>query len=288
MRKKHRLLLGGLIIFFVIFASKVSAESYEMGDKHITSCSYLADGAVYQAKKPVGIWGTADSGTVVTAKLYNGNNMVAEKSATSVNGKWSLELQEQKGSFKEYSIKLFVDNTEIAEYSNILFGEVWLSAGQSNMQLTLNDSYEGVELKKSADDSYLRIFQTTAQPEFGESISAPAEDIDGSWVMGDTSQVGIVSAVAYNFGRELRDNLDVPVAVLETSLGSTPIESWLSREMVDTDSELRTKMESLGVYKPEATSWKDLGVMYYSKIAPLSHVGIAGVIWYQGESNVTL
>ena len=45
-------------------------------------------------------------------------------------------------------------------------------------------------------------------------------------------------------------------------------------------------MESRGVYQTEATAYKDLGAMYYSKIAPLSHLNITGVIWYQGETNV--
>lgn len=279
-------MISCVFVVLVFSILKVSAETHVTGAKSVTSCDYLADGAVYQANKPACIWGTADDGTVIAAQLYSGSTMVAESSATASDGEWELKLPGQEGSYTAYSIRLFVDGTEIAEYSDILFGEVWLSAGQSNMQLKLYNSYGGVEMMKAADDAYLRVFQAVSQPEIVGGISSPAVDIDGSWTMGDTNDVGGVSAVAYNFALGLRGELDVPVAILETSLGSTPIEAWISKEMVNADSELYDKMESFGVYKTEALSYTDMGAMYYSKIAPLSHTGISGVIWYQGESNV--
>ena len=277
--------LIGCLVFASLYLLPVSAKSYTIGNKNIEICDYFADGAVYQANKPVGIWGTADDGTVITAQLFQGSTIVAETSTTASDGKWELELAGQKGGYTAYTIKLSVDGTEIAECSDILFGEVWLAAGQSNMQLRLFDTLDGVESLKKADNPYLRIYQANYLSELGGTLSAPAMDIEGRWIQGDKSHVGAVSAVAYYFALGLQEELDVPVAVLETSLGSTPIEAWLSKEMVDTDAELRAKLEGLGIYKTEAVTYTDMGAMYYGKVAPLSHAGIAGVIWYQGESN---
>lgn len=276
-----------LLIVFTFFVMHVSAETHVAEDKGAKPCDYLANGAVYQANKPAGIWGTAADGTTITAQLYSRSTMIAESSVTASNGEWKLALPGQEGSYTTYSIRLLENGTKMAEYSDILFGEVWLSAGQSNMQLQLYNSYGGVEMMKTADDTYLRVFQAVSKPEISGGISSPAEDIEGEWIMGDSSDVGSVSAVAYNFAVGLRSELDVPIAILETSLGSTPIEAWISKEMVNTNPKLYTELQFLGVYETEALDYSDMGAMYYSKIAPLSKTGIAGVIWYQGESNAS-
>ena len=273
---------------------KVVSEA-QYGGNGLVYCvpsQYLQDGAVYQAGEDVSVWGTAACGMQVKAELYDSDgdllgtdNVTVAESELGVS-EWEVKLPAREASYSEYTIKVYANNQLVRECRNILFGEVWLASGQSNMQLALKDTFEGDEQVANAQDEYVRVYRTVDKPEGDGARNTEATDVNGTWYIANDEGIGYVSAISYYFATELREELDVPVAVLQAACGSTPIESWITKDMVNTNSDLKSAMISYGTYKEKATAFTDLGAMYNSKIAPLTHVKIKGVIWYQGETSV--
>ena len=273
---------------------KVVSEAQYGGNGlvYCVSSQYLQDGAVYQAGKDTVVWGTAACDMQVKAELYDSNGVLigtdkvtVAESELGVN-EWELTLPAQEASYSKYSIKVYANDALVSECSDILFGEVWLASGQSNMQLALKDTFEGDEHVANANDEYLRVYRTVDKPEGNGARNTEATDVKGTWYVANEEGIGYVSAISYHFATELRKELDVPVAVLQSACGSTPIEAWITKDMVDTNAALKSAMQSYGTYKETATAFTDLGAMYNSKIAPLTHANIKGVLWYQGETSV--
>lgn len=272
-----------------VLPAGVSAANYFGVGVSATTCTYLNDNSVYQRNKPMVIWGQASNGAKLTAVLKKGNDKVAEASTTAKDGAWKMELEGQDGGYTAYTLTINVNGSKAFEFNNIVFGEVWLSSGQSNMQLSLRDTADGAEVLKNADDEYLRIYYEPVLPAGTTYLTTPASDVPGAvWMTGKSGDsLKTVSAISFSFANKLRKELDMPVAMIDTAVGSAWIETWLSKELLAEDQELLEKVKSYGVYTENPTEWNQLGVLYNSKIAPLSGLNIGGVIWYQGEGNMS-
>jgi sialate O-acetylesterase len=171
--------------------------------------------------------------------------------------------------------------------------ELWLASGQSNMELVVNDAAEPA----GPDDPLLRLCHIPVR-----DADAPCGDAEPRWDV----PAGEFSAVAYHFGRELRRALDVPVTMMNASVGATSIVSWMPREVVEADPHWRDiaarDADNIAHYEwalkkrsevanPE-TIWlppnpyvRRPGALYNGMIAPLQRLPIRGVIWYQGEAD---
>ncbi len=259
--------------------------------------SFFANGMMFQQKKPMVLWGNAESaGIAIEAQLLKGTDVLETKSATSdANGDWSLEFAARDGSYDSYTIVVKENGTDVKTISDILIGELWLSAGQSNMEFPVYQTVGGAELVSAADDRYMRFLMEPSIPagRNEDQPYSPEYTIPGArWGFGNVAgDVSNVSAVAYNMALKLRDELDVPVGFINAALGATVIETWMSRESIESNPAVKDVLVARGIYKTEATfntatdKWNQLTAMYNSKIAPLSGMNIAGVVWYQGESN---
>jgi sialate O-acetylesterase len=125
----------------------------------------------------------------------------------------------------------------------------------------------------------IRIFHIT---EIG--ADNPQQDCRANWTECTPSTVRTTSALAYFYGRELHQKLNVPVGIIVSAWGGTPAEVWLRKELVEDDSILKKAADELIEYP----WWPHLpGVAYNGMIAPVVPFGIAGTIWYQGESNTS-
>jgi len=91
------------------------------------------------------------------------------------------------------------------------------------------------------------------------------------------------SAVAYFFGRNIQDKVSVPIGLIHTSWGGTPIETWIAQELIQEDKELKDAASKI----TQKAWWpSDAGLAYNAMIYPIANFNVAGCIWYQGESNV--
>ena len=280
----------------------------------------IGDNMVVQQGRPVVIWGWADPGEQVTVRLAADSQSATADAA----GKWKVQLPALRPG---EPLEMTVTGKNSLTLHNILVGEVWVCSGQSNMEMPVNRSWSAGVLNYEDELAHagyprLRLF-TVKHAVAGK----PQEDVQGQWAPATSATVAGFSATAYFFGRHLLQTLNVPVGLIHSSWGGTEAEAWTSAEALDADPDLKPAADSwrqritdfpqiLAGYQqklnnweksaeqaqavgtvapnppeaptdPRSHSWRESG-LWNGMIAPLTPYPIAGVIWYQGESNAEL
>ena len=231
----------------------------------------LSDNMVLQRDLPIPIWGWANSNEKVTVRI--GKSSASATAGT--NGQWSVKLPKMTAGGP---YELTVAGVNTLTLTNVLIGEVWLCSGQSNMHWTMAPGHGIINNDAevaAAKYPNIRMF-TVAK----SAASRPADDADGTWlpISPENLMVGGLngaSALAYLFGRELYQKLNVPIALINASDGGTAAEQWISLEAVQGNPAL----------KPLADQG-EVPTRYNAMIAPATRYAIRGTIWYQGESNM--
>lgn len=238
----------------------------------------IASGMVVQRDQPIVIWGDASPGEVVTVTF-------ADHAATAhadAGGDWSLQLPAMAAG-GPHALTVAAGNT--LTLTDVLVGDVWLCAGQSNMQRSLSRSEAGQHAIATADRPNLRLLtvdRTTA--------ATPTADVKltQSWARCTPETVAGFSAVGYHFGAAIQDDLGVPIGLINSSWGGTRAEAWTSEPALRGQSALDSvfaRTEKLRSADLESQRRHLPSHLFNSMIAPLTRMPIAGVIWYQGESN---
>ncbi len=258
--------------------------------------SVFSDGMMFQQNKTMNIWGQVTSGSSVSVELYKaGTKIETADTKADVDGNWSVQLPARKGSYDVYSITVKVDGEVAKEIADVMIGELWISAGQSNMEFFLGQTIPGYDWSLIPLDKHVRVFVEPTVPGgvSGTLPVKPAYDIEGAyWTNGGiAANVKYVSAIAYYSCLKLREELDVPVGFINAAKGASVIEAWLSRESIDNNAKVKETLTDRRLYKSEQTlnvpgNWNLMTALYNTKLAPLAGLNIAGVMWYQGESNV--
>jgi sialate O-acetylesterase len=267
----------------------------------------FTDQMVLQRDRPIPVYGTSNTGDEVTVKFKG----VVTKAKTNENGKWKMMLPSSKvgGPFQ---MKIIAKDTSIT-ISNILMGDVWLCAGQSNMYFPLNRSAEAVTAIKSASKNtklhlYKLNLQAETDPVVWDSVSlSKANKLDffsGSWKACDSSSAAGFSAVAYYFGQKISRDAGVPIGLIEVAVGGSPTESWIDRYTMEHDDKLVDMLNNWRTSDYEMAFCRDRAAInlknavnpkqrhsyepcynYEAAIDPLTRFQVKGVVWYQGESN---
>lgn len=181
----------------------------------------IRDSMVLQRDTKLKLWGWASPGENVTITF----NKKKHKTKTGRDGKWQLSLPPMKAG-GPYTMK--IDATNHLVLNDILIGDVWVCAGQSNMvhQMTLHRVRYEEDIQK-ANYPQIRHFwipNTT-------NLQSPQEDLPaGYWKWANPTYVADFSAVAFFFARQLYEKYGVPIGLINASWGGTPIEAWLSEE----------------------------------------------------------
>ncbi len=233
--------------------------------------------------------------------LDNNYGLIYEqKCQANQAGNFQLELPAFAASFDPYTISLITGDLKLV-LEDVLIGEVWLAAGQSNMQMPLAAIMEEEAVAELANLFYVRVL---AQATLGLASTADhygpeaaSQLVQPVWLRGDQPQaMANVSAVAFAFAHKLHLDLKIPIAIVETALGGSYIHAWLSRAAIEAGPELVQHLQKIGCYRSlndwqHEAGWEDgmhqPAALYNSKIAPLKGLGLRGVLWYQGESDYT-
>ncbi len=235
--------------------------------------SVFSDNMVLQQKSTVAIWGWSDPGeTVKIVASWNSNDTVKVKADNS--SKWTTTIQ-TIGAGGPYSIKILGSSN--VELINVMLGEVWICSGQSNMEMNVNwKLINGEEEAAKANNPNIRIFHVQ---KIGSEY--PQQTCNASWTVCTPETMRETSAVGYFFAREIQQKLNVPVGIIVSAWGGTPAEVWIEKSRIENNPEL-----SKAKYSDHFDWWPGTpGTLYNSMIAPFVPYGIAGAIWYQGESN---
>jgi sialate O-acetylesterase len=199
--------------------------------------AYISDRMMFQRDMPVNVWGWADKGESVTVRL----NGQSQKVKAGKDGTWEVALKAMAyGGPYELTIQ---GKSNTLVFENILIGDIWVCSGQSNMQWTVSLSKDAEKEIGEARYPNIRLL-TVSRKMAVVPLQAAAVD-NGGWLECSPETVGNFSAVGYFFGRELYRNLDVPVGLIDCSLGATNIETWTSVETIGKYPEYREKIEEM-------------------------------------------
>ncbi len=273
----------------------------------------ISDNMVLQRGMEVPIWGWAEPGEKIEVRF--GFYSYGWRTTTDKDGKWMVKIGPLRtgGPFE-----MFIKGNNTITLKNIMVGEVWVCSGQSNMQWPVKQSANAEQEIAAADYPNIRLF--TVERKVAEQ---PQSDCVGDWQLCSPQTVAGFSAVAYYFGRELHEELDVPVGLIHTSWGGTPAEAWTRREVLEKEADAAPILERYSdvvakypqakrEYEKKMNEWEKAVAearaegkepprkprvpigpvhphspagLYNAMIAPLIPYGIQGAIWYQGESN---
>ncbi len=242
----------------------------------VTLPAIFGNGMVLQQKEEVTIWGWAKA--MEEVKVSTSWDGKETKVAASNQGAWSVKVNTPAAG-GPYTLTIQGLNT--IRLNDVLVGEVWLCSGQSNMEWSAAMGIDnGQEEVKKANHPNIRFFTVAHRTAETKQI-----DLQGSWEASTPETMIDFSAVAYFFGRELQENLNVPIGLINSSWGGTPAEVWMNPRVVEENKEFA---EAAGRIGEMPWAPREPGVTYNTMIAPLIPFRIAGVIWYQGETNTVM
>lgn len=259
----------------------------------------LQSNMVIQQGKPLRLWGTAQPGDAIKINADWTSHVVTTHA--DAQGNWIGQISVPKttaGNFTPHNM-VIIDGNENIHLTNLLIGDVWFCAGQSNMDMPMKAvlmlTYRGVLNYESeiaaANYPAIRIFK--ANTEFKIN---PVANLKGEWKTCSPQTIADFSGVAYYFGRELFLKLNIPIGLVQAAAAGASTQAFTQKEVLESDTVLKhtyldrnTKLlssqsavDSTGFFgkvtKPV--------LLYNALIYPMLNLSIKGIAWYQGESNL--
>ena len=263
----------------------------------------ISDHMLLQRDMPVRIFGKAQPDEAVSV-AFRGQTV---QTVTDAVGRWEVWLQPLKpGPASEMTIR----GANVITVADVLVGDVWVGSGQSNMQWPVGQSDNPDAEIASATFPQIRLFSVPRK-----TSAVPVEDVDARWIVCSPESVKDFSAVLYFFGRELHKDLKVPMGLIHSSWGGTPISSWISGPslvgnyrlepfLTYWENVIRQYPVNQTLHEQALKKWEDNGsqggrpapplgpghhheptTLYNAMIAPLTKYTIKGALWYQGETE---
>lgn len=250
--------------------------TYSSINAKIVMPGFIADNMVLQQSSLVKLWGKARINSFINIKCSWNNKTFTTKSDSK--GDWNIKITTPKGNYTPQSLTIS-DGTTL-KIKNILIGEVWLCAGQSNMDITLN-GYTSCPIMGTNEtilnaEQYKGIRCFTVK-QHGSSI--PLDSCGGQWLQSNSKNAPTFSAVGYHFATTLNKFFDIPIGIIVCAWPGTTVEGWSPEQIVKNYPEYNP-------LKPDKREWRRPTIMYNGMLHPIEGYTIKGIVWYQGESNV--
>ncbi len=270
----------------------ISTETHPDAAKtKMTLKSIFKNNMMLQQKKPFSISGTfTEVYGSYHAQLCIGNAVLQDVPVTiePLKKTFKADFTAVDGSYDKYSIRILNGTYKVKELTNIVFGELWIATGQSNMAYILSKDQDFPS--KFVKDEFVRVMMVN-KPASGYSQTPVDNHSNISWVLGNNqTAMSSASAVAYYFTRVLREELDVPVGFIFYAVGGCPVRSWISRETIDATPFLTANAAIAKNYHPisawDKSGYRQATAVYNSMVAPSLGLNAAGLIWYQGEQDM--
>ena len=279
---------------------------------NVTVPDVLSSGMVLQRHQKIPIWGKAEPGEAITVKI----GKQSKQTTADKDGKWMVYLSSLRANAT--SATMTIEGKNKIELNDILIGEVWLVAGQSNMQRLLSETANGAEATAVANHPQIRLFNVSRQVAFKHAAPPLAK-----WQACSPESVKQFSAAGYYFAVELLNELKVPIGVINSSYRGSQAEAWTPVEYLLATTDLKPTVERTKIWDEERPrvkveyddaikKWREesdaakakgavprpspavpdalreyriAASIYDGMIAPLIPFPIRGAVWYQGESN---
>jgi sialate O-acetylesterase len=291
-------------IFFLFFSfAAVQAEV------RLPNC--FSDRMVLQREQVVPVWGWADPGEEVTLSL--GPKQV--QTTADASGEWRAELGQMLAGGP---YEMVVRGSNEIRFTDVLVGEVWMCAGQSNMERSVALEWDGEKEVVTTTYPTIRLFKT------GQALAGkPREEMRGSWTVAEPAQTQEFSALGFYFGRHLRNELDVPIGLIQCTWDGSSLYAWSPRATIEevwkpkhierVEQDLVESASAMEVYRQSFNLWVEAAAdaeakgealpappemprdwrydqgtlcrLWNGMVAPWVPYGIRGVIWHQGEAD---
>ncbi len=248
-------ILSFILVLIVVLSVCPIALNASAEGGNMKLASIFTENMILQRNEKICIYGTGNG----TASITVGD---VTKQVTSTSGSWSVYFDPLKASTKPIDFMAdFGSGTVVLD--NVLVGDVYITSGQSNMELSLSQTEQKGTVKANP---LLRFYNKT-----------------GKWQEFTDTNVESISAISVLFAQELDKKLDkdVPIGVISASVGASRVEDWIHRDYCFCEE-----------YDLENTAHSDITKydkghhdLYDKYIAPIEKLTVAGVLWYQGESN---
>lgn len=317
---KHRRpgALFALIAF--VFGIATSARGQVQPATDLRLPRMLSDHAVLQRDRPIHIWGWDAPSASITID-FRKQHVTVEANEL---GAWSAYLSPEPAGGPD-TLTIHDSGSGAASditLHDILVGDVWFASGQSNMEIPLR-GFPGSAVIKDADQLIAAANQTQTCGQIRllrfekKSNDYPLDDQPASWTECNSATATEFSAVAYLFGLDIQHREHIPIGLVDSTWGGTPISSWLSLDALSADSTFipvfaaRARFASLQanlaaqqayeqraiaaakaanqpipqfMWHPNQSSWEP-AFLFNGMIAPATPYTIRGFLWYQGETD---
>lgn len=225
---KKKYMNKNILITFALLTINIGSIQAEVKLPNI-----ISDHMVIQQNTSVNIWGWADAGELVKVKGSWQDEIVS--TTANEQGKWLVNIDSPNAG-GGYEIEIEGENKIVIK--DVLAGEVWLASGQSNMAFALKHAENSEnDIAKSANPG-IRLFHI--ERKFAET---PQENCIGKWVKCNPESVKDFSAVAYYFGRDIYEKIKVPVGLISSSKGGSPVEAWIDAETLEANKNIHSVFE---------------------------------------------
>lgn len=211
-------------LFVLLISISISLAGYTQ----VRLPKLISDGMVVQRNKPIVVWGWASPGEKVSVQFHGKQG----KATTDKSGHWRIQLAPEAAGGP---YQMIIKGKNSITVDDILVGEVWVCSGQSNMEWPLLSARNADEEIKNA--KYPQIRQFLVQKDVS---SKPEVDVKGGdWKACSPETAGNFTAVGYFFARDVYEQINVPIGLINTSWGGTHSETWTSREAFASSPEFK-------------------------------------------------
>jgi sialate O-acetylesterase len=297
-----------LLLTAILYIPAVVSAQFRMAD-------IFSDNMVLQRNRPVHIWGKGNPGDT----LFAGFAKEEKTCIVKADSTWSIYFKKQKANAAPQTI--YIKNSrETIALKNILIGDVWLCSGQSNMEWPMAKEMHFKEEAKHTNNPLIRLYNPTPVGRYVYGIAYPDSLLkrlntesfysDMDWQPCDSNTVKPMTAVGYYFAKSIVASENIPVGLINLSIGGAPIEAFISRETLQNSGQFSAKVKGNWLENDHLPEWvreraqqnignningygDDLGLnhaykpgfAYASGVEPVIVMPIKGILWYQGESN---
>lgn len=264
--------------FFVSLAALVLPL---MGQAKVRLPHLVSDGMVLQQQSEARLWGWDQPGKTVRVSVSWSSDVYTVRTAR--DGKWQVKVKTPKAGYTPLSVTF--DDGEKTTINGLLSGEVWVCAGQSNMEFPVR-GFGNCPLK-----DYNEVVTTASDVRGIHFVKIPSvmrtepqDDADCQWKAVDVNTVEDCSAVGYFFARKVSSVANVPVGLILANKGGSRVESWLDADNLkkytqeELDSGKMVKKFPYDYLRP--LLWGN-GTFH-----PILNYTVKGILYYQGCSNV--
>lgn len=259
--------------------------------------------------QPVPVWGNGEPESEIRVSFAGRS----QSTRCAANGQWRLLLDAEKPSAEGRELSVAANDQRVV-LRDVLVGEIWLCSGQSNMDFPLAKAVGGrSEAAQAGNFPDIRLFDLTGAPTDKRVYDAATlarlnarDHFTGKWQVASESSASAVSALAWWTAKAIHLERNIPVGVVENAVGGSGAEAWIPREALESRADYQELLVAGWLDSPKISAWARgraklnlggnptaahpfrAGFLFESGVREWAGFPLAGVLWYQGETNAEI